>query len=151
MFKVKNPEEESDSAVTHNNNYSSVAQEEEFELEDDFDLEEEFDDEDDFEEEDEDDFEEEDEDDFEEEVDEESGDVFEEFTQKVQSLLDEGAMALEIAEEKTALLEEIDSNSRDYSRLVEEIKVAQADARQNFDDAEFLIKRANEILENNAN
>lgn len=80
-----------------------------------------------------------------------SNDVFEEFTDKVQSLLDEGAMSLEIAEEKTAQLEEVDPSSDDYSRLVEEVKIAQSEARQNFDDAEFLIQRANEILENNAN
>lgn len=84
------------------------------------------------------------------EEDDDSSDVFEEFTDKVQSLLDDGAEALEIAEEKTADLEDMDPNSPDYSRLVEEIKAAQAEARQNFDDAEFLIQKANEILEKNA-
>ncbi len=90
------------------------------------------------------------EDDFYDESEDSSGDVFEDFTNKVQSLLDEGAMALEIAEEKTAQLEEVEAGSSKYKMLVEEIKIAQADARQNFDDAEFLIQKANEILENNA-
>lgn len=85
------------------------------------------------------------------EENEPSNDVFEEFTDKVQSLLDNGAMSLEIAEEKTAQLEELDPSSEDYAQLVEEVKTAQAEARQSFDDAEFLIQRANEILENNAN
>lgn len=82
---------------------------------------------------------------------EESNDVFEEFTEKVQSLLDEGAMALELAEQKTTLLERMDPSDSKYAKLVEEIKLSQAEARQSFDDAEFLIQRANEILENNAN
>lgn len=85
-----------------------------------------------------------DEDDF-----ESDSDVFQEFTDKVQSLLDDGAIALEIAEEKTAQLENMDANSSNYRLLIEEIKIAQANARQNFDDAEFLIKKANEILEEN--
>lgn len=80
----------------------------------------------------------------------ESGDsdVFEDFTDKVQSLLDQGAESLEIAEVKTAQLEDMDPESKEYDSMVEEIKAAQSDARQYFDDAEFLIKKANEILEN---
>ncbi len=85
------------------------------------------------------------------EENDESNDVFEEFTEKVQSLLDDGAMALEVAEQKTAILEKMNSSDPKYAKLVEEIKSVQAEARQNFDDAEFLIQRANEILENNAN
>ncbi len=81
---------------------------------------------------------------------EDSEDVFAEFTGKVQSLLDEGAISLEIAEEKTAELEGMDVESEDYQLLVEEIRIAQDQARSCFEDAEFLIKRANEILEENA-
>lgn len=78
-----------------------------------------------------------------------SNDVFEDFTDKVQSLLDQGAESLEIAEVKTAQLEEMDSESDEYESMVAEVKRAQADARQYFDDAELLIKKANEILEGN--
>ncbi len=78
---------------------------------------------------------------------ESSDDVFDDFTDKVQSLLDQGAEALEIAEVKTAQLEDMDPESSEYDLMVEEIKAAQGDARQYFDDAEFLIKKANEILE----
>lgn len=81
---------------------------------------------------------------------EDSEDVFAEFTNKVQSLLDEGAISLEIAEEKTAELEGMDVESEDYQLLVEEVRIAQDQARSCFEDAEFLIKRANEILEENA-
>ena len=77
-----------------------------------------------------------------------SNDVFEDFTDKVQSLLDQGAESLEIAEVKTAQLEDMDPESKEYDAMVEEIKSAQSDARQYFDDAEFLIKKANDILEN---
>lgn len=77
-----------------------------------------------------------------------SNDVFEDFTDKVQSLLDQGAESLEIAEVKTAQLEDMDPESKEYDAMVEEIKSAQGDARQYFDDAEFLIKKANDILEN---
>ncbi len=77
-----------------------------------------------------------------------SGDVFEDFTDKVQSLLDQGAESLEIAEIKTSQLEDMDSDSEEYSAMVEEVKLAQSEARQYFDDAELLIKKANEILEN---
>jgi len=122
MFKVKNAED--DNAVTTSSQYDS---EHDFQDFDDLD------------------------EDYYEEDEDSSGDVFEDFTNKVQSLLDDGAMSLEIAEDKTAELEEWDSGSQEYRDLVEEIKIAQAEARQNFDDAEFLIKRANEILENNAN
>ncbi len=78
-----------------------------------------------------------------------SDDVFEDFTDKVQSLLDQGAESLEIAEVKTAQLEEMDSDSDEYEKMVAEVKRAQSDARQYFDDAEMLIKKANEILEGN--
>jgi len=90
-------------------------------------------------------------DDFEEDTESESSDndVFAEFTDKVQSLLDDGAIALEIAEEKTAQLEGMDSDSEEYQQLIEEIKVAQEQARESFEDAEFLIQKANEILEEN--
>ncbi len=132
MFKAKNPDDQS--AVTENSNY--VTEEDNKQSYDAS-----FDDlEDDYLEDD--------------DLYDESGasnDVFEEFTDKVQSLLDNGAMSLEIAEEKTSLLEGIDQNSNEYSKMVEEVKVAQAEARQNFDDAEFLIQRANEILESNSN
>ncbi len=83
------------------------------------------------------------------ENEDESGDVFEDFTDKVQSLLDQGAEALEIAEVKTSQLEDMDPDSDDYDKIVAEVKSAQADARQYFDDAELLIKKANEILESN--
>ncbi len=98
-----------------------------------------------------DDFEEdEDEDDLDDEFEDENDeDVFTEFTDKVQSLLDDGAIALEIAEEKTAQLEGMNSSSDAYEQLVEEIKVAQEQARTYFEDAEYLIKKANEILEEN--
>lgn len=79
--------------------------------------------------------------------DDSSNDVFEDFTDNVQSLLDQGAESLEIAEIKTSQLEDMDPESEDYSRMVEEVKAAQNDARQYFDDAEFLIKKANDILE----
>ena len=81
------------------------------------------------------------------ENEESSGDVFEDFTDKVQSLLDSGAESLEIAEVKTSQLEDVDSDSEEYEEMVSEVKAAQADARQYFDDAELLIKKANEILE----
>ena len=82
-----------------------------------------------------------------EDQDDSSSDVFEDFTDNVQSLLDQGAESLEIAEIKTSQLEDMDPDSKDYARMVEEVKAAQNDARQYFDDAEFLIKKANEILE----
>jgi hypothetical protein len=81
----------------------------------------------------------------------ENGDVFEEFTNKVQSLLDDGAASLQIAEEKTAKLTSMQPDTREYNILVEEVKIAQSQARQNFEDAEFLIKRANEILSESKN
>ncbi len=81
------------------------------------------------------------------ESEDDNNDVFEDFTDKVQSLLDQGAESLEIAEVKTSQLEDLDPESEDYEKMVEEVKAAQSDARQYFDDAEFLIKKANEILE----
>jgi len=77
---------------------------------------------------------------------ENSQEKFQNLTAKIQSFLDSGAEALEIAEAKTEQVLTMDSASAEYAKTIEEVKAFQARAGYDFKQAESLLAVANEML-----
>lgn len=73
-------------------------------------------------------------------------DDFDSLTSGIQRILDLGAEALAEAEKKTEQVAKMDATSAEYTRIVAEVKAAQARAGNAFKQAEELIASANELL-----
>ena len=73
-------------------------------------------------------------------------DDFDSLTNGIQRILDIGAEALAEAEKKTEQVAKMDAASAEYTRMVAEVKAAQARASNAFKQAEELITSANELL-----
>ncbi len=71
---------------------------------------------------------------------------FQILTARIQSFLNSGAQALEIAETKTEQVAKMDPASADYAKMVEEVKAFQARAGYDFKQAEALLATANSLL-----